>query len=337
MDQDSFIRRYGSEWHWLRSTCSGGGPSLTRLSGEQVDDVVRSYLRVSGQLAEARARYRDPTLLNHLNDTVRTAQIAVYGAVPRNEPGIMRLFGTRYRDAARGTAGFILIAAMLMLVTTLGSWWWVANSSEARAGLYPEEVVNVLRESSEGRDPEVEPTAGLAAFLLVHNVTVAILAFGLGITFGIGTLYVVAINGIMLGSLAGVFTAVGKTAEFWAVILPHGMIELTAICIAAGAGLRMGWAMIEPGDRTRGDALRMHAQAASIVVLGLIPAFAIAAAIESFISGTTYVPNAIELLIGFVAAGGYLLFLLGTEPFKIGAAAVANFFRYSLPRALMSK
>lgn len=335
MDQDSFIRRYGSEWHWLKSTCSGGGSALNRLTGEQIDDVVRSYLRVSGQLAEARGRYRDPALLDHVNDVVRTAQVAVYAGVPRAEPSVLRLFGHRYRDAARKTAGFILIAAVLMLVTTLGSWWWVANSSEARANLFPAGTVEDIRQSG-GRDPEIAPTAGFATFLFVHNVEVSFFAFALGITAGVGTLWLIAQNGIMLGTLAGAYSVAGKTGMFWALILPHGLLELTAICIGAGAGLQMGWAIIDPGEQLRAVAIPEAAREASLVVLGVIPAFAIAATIESFISGTA-VPDPVQMFIGIAASGGYLLFLLGVAPFRIAGRHLASFLRYSLPRAFMSK
>lgn len=336
MDEDSFIKRYSSEWSWLQSTCREGGTGLSRRSGAEIDDVVRSYLRVSGQLAEARGRYRDAGLEDYLNGVVRSAQVAVYSGAPRTSPGMFRLFGRRYRDAARSTGRFILVAAALLIVTTLGSWVWVSTSADARAGLFPAEVMEAIEESEEGRSPEVVPSPELAGFLLVHNVQVSILAFAFGVTFGIGTLWVVATNGIMLGSIAGAFTAVGKGAAFWAVVLPHGFLELTAICIAAGAGLRIGWALIEPGDRARGVALRAEASDAVLVVLGVIPAFAVAALIESFVSGTE-VPDVIEIALGAVIAGAYVVFLIGVGPFRAAGGRVAEAIRYRRPRALISR
>ncbi len=336
MDEDSFIKRYSSEWSWLRSTCEEGGTGLARRTGREIDDVVRSYLRVSGQLAEARGRYRDAALEDYLNAVVRTAQVAVYSGTPRTSRSVFRLFGRRYRDAARSTGRFIMIAAALMIVTTIGSWAWVASSAEARAGLFPAEALEAIQESGGGRSSDVEPSPELAGFLLVHNVEVSIFAFALGVTFGVGTLWVVASNGLMLGTLAGAFTAVGKGAAFWALILPHGILELTAICIAAGAGLRIGWALIDPGDRGRVEALRAEASDAVLVVLGAVPAFAVAAIIESFVSGTG-VPNVVEITLGAAVAGCYIVFLVGVAPFRAAWGKVSDAVRYSRPRALMSR
>ena len=140
-----------------------------------------------------------------------------------------------------------------------------------------------VRQTENFRNPEIPQSAGFAGFLFTHNVQVAFLAFALGMTAGIGTMWLMVQNGLMLGTLAGLFTAAGKSSVFWLAILPHGMLELTAIFIAAGAGLRMGWPMIAPGDRPRGVAVREAASDAVIVALGVVPAFAIAATIESFI------------------------------------------------------
>ena len=88
------------------------------------------------------------------------------------------------------------------------------------------------------------------------------------------------------------------------------VLELIAICIAAGAGLRMGWSLIDPGDRPRGRALRDETREAVVVVIGVIPAFVIAALIEGFITGTA-LPDALEIVIGLASAGLYVAFLLG--------------------------
>lgn len=149
----------------------------------------------------------------------------------------------------------------------------------------------------------------MATLILFNNVQVAFLAFALGITFGIGTIVVVVRNALLLGVLAGAFQAVGNAGRFWSLILPHGILELMAICIDAGAGLRMGWALIDPGERSRGRALREEAAEAVVVVIGVIPAFIVAALIEAFITGTA-VPDVVEIGIGIVASLGYLVLMI---------------------------
>jgi uncharacterized membrane protein SpoIIM required for sporulation len=148
---------------------------------------------------------------------------------------------------------------------------------------------------------------------LFNNVQVAFLAFALGITLGVGTVWVVVKNAAVLGVLAGAFQAVGHGAAFWALILPHGVLELTAICISAGAGLRMGWSLVDPGDRPRKRALAEEATDAVMVVVGVIPAFVVAATIEGFVSGTS-VPDVVEVSLGAGVAVAYVCFLFGLHP-----------------------
>jgi uncharacterized membrane protein SpoIIM required for sporulation len=139
---------------------------------------------------------------------------------------------------------------------------------------------------------------------------VAFYAFALGITLGLGTLWIVVQNAALLGVLAGAFQALGSAGPFWTLILPHGLLELTAICIAAGAGLRMGWALVEPGDRPRIRALAEEAGQAVLVVIGVVPAFVIAAIVEGFLTGST-VPAAVQLGVGALLEVCYLAFLFG--------------------------
>src|SRR5690606_22898082 len=96
-----------------------------------------------------------------------------------------------------------------------------------------------------------EPGTTFAARVFTNNAAVGALAFGSGILFAVPTLGVLAFNGLNVGIAAGLFHAAGDGARFWGLILPHGLLELTAIFIAGGAGLRLGWAAIAPGERTR--------------------------------------------------------------------------------------
>ena len=155
---------------------------------------------------------------------------------------------------------------------------------------------------------------------------VAFFAFALGITLGVGTLFMVVQNALLLGVLAGAFAAAGKSGPFWSLILPHGLLELTAICIAAGAGLRMGWSIVDPGDRPRTRALAEEARDAVMVVLGVIPAFVIAAFIEGFVTGSA-LPNPVEIGLGAAVAVGYVAFLFGVGPTRIRAWAARVGYR----------
>jgi uncharacterized membrane protein SpoIIM required for sporulation len=315
VDLDSYIAKYGPEWKRLDEATARGASGLAKLDGPQIRDVVRLYLRASGHLAEVQTRYRDPRVMAYLNAVVGRAHGALYSAAPRSLRGGVRIFGARYREAIRRTAPFILAAAGLFLVITIAAALWVANSREAQVGILPPAAREAIRHAHGERADLGLDAAAVSTFILVNNLQVAFLAFATGIALGIGTVYLVVQNAVLLGVLAGAFAAAGKSGPFWSLILPHGLLEITAICIAAGAGFRMGWSLVEPGDRPRSRALAEEARDAVMVVLGVMPAFGVAAIIEGFVTGSA-LPNPIELAIGAAVAAGYVLLLFGWRPVR---------------------
>jgi uncharacterized membrane protein SpoIIM required for sporulation len=311
VDVDSYVNLHKTEWTRLEQLCRNGAHGLSKLSGQEIDDVVRLYLRVSSHLAEVQTRYHDPRLTEYLNQVVSRAHAAVYSGRNRSFRAAARLFGARYRAAIHRTTPFIAAAAAVLALVTVSTLLWTANSREARAGLVPPIARDAMQRSG-GGSPFDEPPVSLSTTILVNNVQVSFFAFALGVGFGVGTVYLLVQNGALIGALAGAYTAAGHAGTFWTLVLPHGMLELTAICIAAGAGLRMGWALIDPGERTRGTALVQDAADAAIVILGVIPAFVIAAIIEGFLTPST-VAGPVKLAVGALVASAYLIFLIGPD------------------------
>jgi uncharacterized membrane protein SpoIIM required for sporulation len=314
VDIDSFIEKYRPEWERLDNTTKRGSRGLAKLSGGEITDVVNSYLRVASHLAEVQTRYRDERLERYLNATVSQAHAAIYGAKPASLRGFVGYFGARYRRAIGETRPYILLMAALMVAVALVTTLWISTSREAQAGLIPTAARETIRRATGERSGGLGLNPGtLSSLILLNNVRVGFLSFALGITLGVGTAWVVIQNSLLLGSLAGAYHAGGKAFEFWSLILPHGLLELVAICIAAGAGIRMGWALVDPKDRSRGDALADEARGAVLVIVGVIPAFIVAAIIEGFLTGTPLLPASLEIAIGAVTAAAYVVLLFGVQ------------------------
>ncbi len=319
MDVDTFIAKYRPEWERLETATKGGQSSLARLPGPDLDEVVRLYLRVSGQLAEAQARYGDPQLVAYLTAVVSRAHGAVYGTRSRSVAEIASTLTTRYREAVRRTAPFIWVSAALFTAVLLLSLLWIATSPEARAGILPPSAEEAIRNvAGERADFGIGPGA-LSTAILLNNIQVAFLGFALGITLGVGTLFVLVTNAVNVGIIAGAYHAFGQAGSFWALILPHGLLELTAVFIACGAGLRIGWALIAPGDRRRGAALAEEARGAVLVVVGVIPAFVLAGLLEGYLTGSA-VPAPVQLAAGVIVWLAYLSFIAWPSG-RIGRAA----------------
>ncbi len=311
MDLDSYIDRHRDQWRSLEAAV--GRANSGRGSGADVSELIRLYLRASSHLAEVQSRYHDPALEDYLNGLVGGAHAAIYGTEARSLRSILAVFGARYRLALRRSLRPILVVAALLGSVLLATDLWVATSPEAQAGVLPPAAREALTRVEDGAVTVDVPAPAVSTLIFQNNVQVAFMAFALGVTFGIGTLWVIVQNAVFIGVLAGAFHGAGHAAQFWALVLPHGFLELIAISIAGGSGLRMGWALVEPGDRHRLTALADEARDAVLVVIGVIPAFAVAALIEGFVTGRTGQPL-LEVAIGAVVAAAYLALLFGPPP-----------------------
>jgi uncharacterized membrane protein SpoIIM required for sporulation len=310
MDIDSFVEDRRAVWLRLEKACRDGRRGLTRMTGPAIQELKTAYLVTSADLSEVQTRYRDRELAAYLSGLLATASSALYSSQPRTVRGLVRVFGARYRRAVYDTRPFILVAAATMVLAMVATYFWVVSSPDAQNGILPSQARTAIRQAG-GRSPDLLGRGPeLSSLIFFNNARVALLSFALGITFGAGTLFVLASNGFVLGALGGGYAALGRFGSFLALVVPHGLLELTAICIAAGAGLRIGWAIIEPGDRPRSRALAGESTEAVIAVVGAIPAFLAAALIEGFVTGTA-VPNSVEMGLGLAAEAVYIAFLLG--------------------------
>jgi uncharacterized membrane protein SpoIIM required for sporulation len=310
MDVDQFITRHRPEWERLEALVAHGTRGLSNLEGADLDQVLQLYQRVSGHLSEARTVWGDRTLEGYLTSVVAKAHAAVYGARPRTAAGFFRTFGKRYREAIHRTGPFIALAALMLAVSLAGTLLWLVNSPASRAGVIPPQARHAIEEATGGADFDTPATA-LSGYILLNNVRVAFFAFVVGIAFGVPTILILIQNGFIVGALGAGYHVAGKGEIFWSLIVPHGVLELTAIAIAAGAGLRIGWSLIDPGDRPRGRALAEEAADAATVIVGVVPAFILAAVIEGFVTGRDLFPVPVQVGIGAGVGILYVLFLFG--------------------------
>jgi uncharacterized membrane protein SpoIIM required for sporulation len=140
----------------------------------------------------------------------------------------------------------------------------------------------------------------MSAFIMSNNVRVAILAFGGGIAWGLFSVYVLAMNGLTVGAVLGLAANYDMGPTLIGFMVAHGVIELSVIFIASGAGLQLGWALLNPGRYTRRDALGLASRRAVTLVLAAFPLLAIAGLIEGFLSPSS-ASYGVRLGVGIVS------------------------------------
>lgn len=307
MDERAFVESRKATWERLQQLlieAERAGRSLRGLPRGSVREIGPLYRRAAADLALARAQAATPSLVAHLNSLVSRAFALLYAPATREWGGVRSLVLRDFPATVRRRVGFILAAFAATAVGALAAYALV-SATKGNIDLFVppgSPMRSSLDQWMAGQVSKPTPHAmsGLfAGTLMTNNIRVSFLAFASGVLLGVPTLIVLFENGLILGAFAGMMSHAHQHSTFWPGILPHGITELTAIFIAGGAGLGLGWAVLAPGAQRRRDAVVGAARDSAVLVLGTITLLIFAGFVEAFISHSA-MPAAWKYL---VAAG----------------------------------
>jgi len=310
VDIDGYIVSHQAAWDRLDQLSARAHRGVRRLDPDELDELIELYQRVSSHLAHARVAFDDLALVNRLSRSVGAARGVIYRR--RAAPGrtVADFFVRTFPSAVFHTRATMAIAALLLFAPALGFGWWLTGSDSARNARISTDVQQLIADSQFEAYYSSTAAEQFQTTVMVNNVTVGALAFAGGILLGAPTVYLLVSNGLHIGEVGAVMHHAGKGALFWGLILPHGLLELTAIALAAGAGLRIAWAVIAPGDRTRGDALGEEGGRAMVIALGVTLCFVVAAFLEAWITPSS-LPTAARVGIGVAVEVAFLTYVFG--------------------------
>ena len=315
---DSYVLTNTPEWQRLEELVKQAGTSGNGLSSDELDELLVRYQRTSAHLSHVRSTYGDPQVTARLTRVVASARALIYGSQPRAGGALRNFFVNTFPAAVWNARVAIFISAVALLAPAFATGIWIANSPAAIDALAPE----ALREAYINNDFEAyyssAPAAEFSTQVFINNIQVSFLAFVAGIAAAVPTTLLLAFNGANIGQAGGLFHDAGEASLFWGLILPHGLLEITAIIVAGGAGMKMGWALVVPGDRTRADALAQEAQKAASIIIGLVIVFVIAGLIEGFVTPSPLDTWA-RISIGTAAFAAFWAYV-----FALGPAAAAQ-------------
>jgi len=311
---DKFINQRKNAWQRLEELLNLlDGASLRRLNREEVRELGRIYRRTSSDLAIARAESRDPRLINYLNSLVIRAHGRIYRADAQGGKKIRNFFARElpqtfrrtWRYTALSFSVFALFATLSFVATKLDpEFSELVGVNPALREIYIETKTHWWEQLNE------EGNQIGAANIMQNNIRVTIMTFALGAMLGLGTIYYLAFNGANIASVLALTYRAGFGNDLVTFMVGHGVIELSCIFIAGGAGLLIGSAMVLPGDLSRADALKTRGMEAVRLMMGVAVLLVIAAIIEGFISPAPINPRfkfGIGAITG-VALYSYLLF-----------------------------
>ncbi|MGD6775133.1 MULTISPECIES: stage II sporulation protein M [Bacillaceae] len=297
MKVKQFIKQHRDQWKELEKLVSDLH-KRKNITGKNLERFHSLYQKAAQHLSYSQTYFPDEEVTSYLNALVSKSHNLLYKDQITSWKQASDFFGHKFIALLYEQWKFVVVAMLLFTIGGLGSYFTVLSDPLYLYSVLPGDMAQNFDPEKLGESDGMVDAPVMSASILTNNIQVAILAFAGGITFGLLTVYVLIYNGIIVGAIAALFWHYDMTYEFWAYIVPHGMIELTAIFIAGGAGLLMGYKLFVPGEYSRGYQLKVNAKRSVQLLLGTIPLFIIAGIIEGFIT-----PAAISLEAKYLVAG----------------------------------
>lgn len=280
MHLDGFRRSREQAWRELEEMLERARGKPERLGPDGVRRLGGLYRGASADLALARRSFPLDPLVARLEALVARARQSVYADEVRRG-SLWGFFAKTYWVRVAERPRVLLAAWALLLVPALLGYVWALNDPAAAIGVVPEQFRGAATPTGDIGLP-ASGDALFSAEVFVNNIQVTFLAFAGGLAACIGTTLLLAYNGLLLGAVSGLASESGNGTAILQFVVAHGVLELSCIAVAAAAGLRVGWSLIEPGTLTRGESLAVEARRAVEMVLGTMPWLVVAGLVEGF-------------------------------------------------------
>jgi uncharacterized membrane protein SpoIIM required for sporulation len=314
MTLDRFTRERKARWNEIDRLLAEARGKAERLDGTGVLRLGELYRATAADLAFARRRYPGEVVVGELERRVADARLLVYAGRKRQR-GVISFFRRDYWRIVAERPGMLVLAALLVFVPALVAAGWALHDPAAANGLVPGQ----FRPATETPHPwtHFSPSdqSAFSAAVLTNNIKVTALAFAGGITCGVLTILSLIYNGILLGAIGGLMIGAGNGVGFVDLVTAHGVLEISCIVVGGAAGLRLGWAIVDPGLQTRAESLAREAQRSVLLVLGTAPWLVVAGIVEGFRAQLAESGVAVDVSVGVGLGALYwgLVFALGSD------------------------
>ncbi|MFR9753371.1 stage II sporulation protein M [Nocardia sp. 004] len=307
MDVDAYSVAHREAWARLDYLST-----RRKLTGQEADELVLRYRRTSQQLARLQSHSPDPELIAGLSALLARARGRILGTRTGTSAQLGQFFGHHFPAALYLARMWWVGVATAFLLTSTGLAIWVDQFDSARGVLgIPADTAYLTAPGGAFETYYSEhPQDAFAAQVWTNNAWVSAIALFTGVLV-LPAVYLLFMNALNFGVTAGLMADAGRLDSFFGFVLPHGTLELTAVFVAGGVGLRLGWTLIDPGRLSRMDAVAQQGRAAATVALGLVGVLLICGLLEGFVTPSS-LPTPIRIAIGFIAEALFLAYVFGT-------------------------
>ncbi|MCK2022179.1 stage II sporulation protein M [Microbacterium sp. kSW2-24] len=328
MDADALTDARRAEWARLDEL------SRASLDGAAVDELIVRYRAASADLAELKTSVGDSPQGNYLSTILVRARMRLTGASDSVLTQAARFFARQFPAALYRLRWLTLAIAVVFLAIAIGTAAWIASDPALVATLGPPAALEQYADESFTGYYTENPAAVFMGMVWSNNAWLAMLCVIFGVT-GIYPVYMIVTNAMAIGKAGAIMAAYDKADIMVLYVLPHGMLEMTCLFVAAAGGLRLFWSWVAPGHRSRSESLAQEGRALATVSLGLVFAMFLAGLVEGFVTGWA-LPWPLKIGIGAAALAVFLIYMLvvGGRAYRRGETGDLVEYEAGTPRLL---
>ena len=307
MISNRWLRKREAHWERLEQLLNAANGGLKRLSGAELQELGLLYRQTASDLSavlEDRTSANFATYLNHL---LGRCHNFLYAGSQAEGKRLVRFYRNEYPRLFRASLPPILLAAALFAVGAMAGWAVTAHDPGFAHRFLGPKMMDTIDQRKMWTEPVVALKPLASSSITTNNLSVAFCAFALGLT-GIGTIWMMIFNGLMIGVVGTATAKAGMALSLWSFVAPHGVLEIPAILIAGGAGLELSRGLFFPGMLPRRDALADAGRRAVRLLVGSIPLLIVAGIIEGFFS-PTHVPPPFKFTLAALVLSALVLYL----------------------------
>lgn len=314
MKVQNFIDSRSADWKRFENlVLKVEGRRLSTLSHRDLWDLASEYRHICSDLAYAQTYFPNSEISFYLNALAARAHNLIYqrGHVKRTD--IASFFREEFPRTFQENLRYFWASLIIFVLSSLFGIVLVSvNEDSARLILSEEMIEDYIHQGKMWTKEitSVMPPAVFSSAVIANNVTVTLTAFALGMTYGIGTVLILWINGMMLGMASSLCHKYHLSYELWSFVFPHGILELSIIVVASAAGLMLGDALLAPGDYSRVNSLKWKGRSAVKILVGSTPFLIVAGLLEGYVSPSESIPSVLKFIIGTLIGGAFLAHLL---------------------------
>jgi uncharacterized membrane protein SpoIIM required for sporulation len=305
VDVDAFVLTHRGTWDRLDQLVK----KRRSLTGAEVDELVELYQRVSTHLSMLRSASSDSLMIGRLSSLIARARSAVTGAHAPLSSTFTRFWTVSFPVVAYRTWRWWLGTAVAFFAVVVVIAFWVATNPEVQSAVGTPSDIDQLVDHDVASYYSEHPAAAFALQIWVNNSWVSAQCIAFSVLLGLPIPIVLFQNAANLGLIAGLMFQAGKGDILLGLLAPHGLLELTAVFLSGAAGMRLGWSVISPGDRPRGQVLAEQGRAVVSVAVGLVGVLLVSGLIEALVTPSP-LPTFVRVGIGIIAEVAFLSYVV---------------------------